>query len=197
MATRSRRARSLRIAISISNGAPHPRKRRSSPEEAAIGGERFDQKLGNSGVEFGDHPEIQILDSYNNDTYPDGQAAAIYGYYPPRVNASRPPGEWQSYDIFYTAPAFEGGKKIKSATYTVLHNALPVHVMAEVPGEAIECRIRFRPHGGQVRFRNMWVRPLHAYDENAGKPLPAGARTERPWPAAAAKRSSATQTSSR
>ena len=160
---------------------------RTSPEEAAIGGERIDQHLGNSGIEFGDHPEIQILDSYQNDTYPDGQAAAIYGYFPPRVNASRPPGEWQSYDVFYTAPLFENGRKVKSATYTVLHNGLPVHLAAEVKGDTVECRIKFRPHGGQLRYRNIWVRPLHRYDEDAGKPLPPGARTERPWPPAAQK----------
>jgi hypothetical protein len=155
---------------------------RTSPEEAAIGGLRFDQHLGNSGIEFGDHPEIQILDSYRNDTYPDGQAASIYGYYPPRVNASRPPGEWQSYDIFYTAPVFENGRKVKSATYTVLHNGLPVQLAVEVKGEAVECRIKFRPHGGQLRYRNIWVRPLHAYDEAAGQPLPPGARTTNPFP---------------
>ncbi len=155
---------------------------RTSPEEAAMGGLRIDQRRGNSGIEFGDHPEIQILDSYRNDTYPDGQAAAIYGHYPPRVNASRPPGEWQSYDIYYTAPVFDNGRKVKSATYTVLHNGLPVHLAVEVKGEAVECRIRFRPHGGLLRYRNIWVRPLRAYDEAAGQPLPAEARTTNPFP---------------
>ncbi len=153
----------------------------NSPAEAAQG-DRIDQKRGNSGIEFGDHPEIQILDGFANDTYPDGQAAAIYGYWPPLVNASRPPGQWQSYDVYYTAPVFAGGRKVKSATYTILHNGLPVHLMVDVPGEATEVHIRLRPHGGQVRYRNLWVRPLHRYDENAGRPLPAGARTTNPFP---------------
>ena len=130
------------------------------------------QKRGNSGVEIGDHGEIQILDSFNNDTYPDGQAAAIYGVYPPLVNACRKQGEWQTYDIFYVAPRFESGKKVKSATYTILHNGLPVHHNVEVRGDEVESRLRFRPHGGKVHYRNIWVRPLHQYDENAGKPTP-------------------------
>ncbi len=143
----------------------------ASPEEVAGEG----QKRGNSGLEFGDHGEIQILDSYNNDTYPDGQAAAIYAVLPPLVNASRKPGEWQSYDVFYTAPKFQEGKKVQLATYTILHNSLPVHLHAPVRGDEVECRIRFRPHGGKVRFRNMWVRPLHHYDENPETPVKTGA----------------------
>lgn len=153
----------------------------NSPTEATQA-DRIDQRRGNSGIEFGDHPEIQLLDGFENDTYPDGQAAAIYGHWPPLVNASRRPGEWQSYDIYYTAPVFAGGQKVKSATYTVVHNGLPVHLMAEVPGDLTEVPIRLRPHGGQVRYRNLWVRPLHRYDENAGQPLPAGARTKNPFP---------------
>lgn len=152
----------------------------TSPEEA-LKLDRFDQKRGNSGIEFGSHPEIQVHDSYQNDTYPDGQAASIYGQLPPRVNASRPPGQWQSYDIYYTAPRFAEGKKTAPATFTILHNGLPVHIAAELPGGEAECRIRLRPHGSPVRFRNIWVRPLHDYDENAGKPLPAGARTTNPF----------------
>lgn len=132
------------------------------------------QKRGNSGVEIGEHGEIQILDSYENDTYPDGQAAAIYGCWPPLVNASRPPGEWQTYDIYYFSPRFEDGKKVKSAAYTVIHNGLPVHHNTEVKGDEIESRLRFRPHGGKIHWRNIWVRPLHQYDENLGKPLPTG-----------------------
>ncbi|MDR1789705.1 MAG: DUF1080 domain-containing protein [Opitutaceae bacterium] len=143
---------------------------------------RIDQKRGNSGVEFGDHPEIQILDSFANDTYPDGQAAALYGLQPPLVNAMRPPGQWQTYDIFYTAPVFASGKKIRPATYTVLHNGLPVQLAREVPGDATSCRVRIRPHGGRLHYRNIWIRPLHDPDENAGKPLPPGARVENPFP---------------
>jgi hypothetical protein len=131
------------------------------------------QRRGNSGFEIGDHGEIQILDSFQNDTYPDGQAAAIYGKWPPLVNASRQPGEWQSYDVFYFAPQFLGGKKVKPAIYTVLHNGLPVHHNVEVPGNDVRCHLHFRPHGGKIHFRNIWVRPMHRYDENAdGNPRP-------------------------
>lgn len=153
----------------------------TSPEEAALGDTDFDQHRGNSGVFIGDHPEIQVMDSYENDTYPDGQAGAIYGAWPPLVNTSRKPGEWQSYDIFYFAPHFQDGKKVKSAIYTMLHNGLPVHHNVEVAGEEVECRLRLQAHGGKVRYRNIWVRPLHRYDENEGKPLPPGARTTDPW----------------
>lgn len=152
----------------------------TSPEEAAQGTPRVDQHLGNSGFEIGDHPEIQILDSHENDTYPDGQAASIYGCWPPLVNASRKPGQWQSYDIFYLAPRFAEGRKVHNAVYTVLHNGLPVHHYVEVKGEETECHLRFRPHGGKLRYRNIWVRPLHQYDENKGKPFPPGARTVKP-----------------
>ncbi len=152
---------------------------RMSPEEAAEPG-RVDQNRGNSGIVIGDHPEVQILDGYDNDTYPDGQAAAIYGHWPPLVNACRKPGEWQTYDIYYNAPRFDGPKKVQPATYTVVFNGLPVHLSTPVPGEAVEGRLRFKPHGGKVRYRNIWVRPLHRYDENAGKPLPPGAHTTDP-----------------
>jgi hypothetical protein len=154
---------------------------RTSPEEAANTDKSFDQHRGNSGVFIGDHPEIQVLDSYQNDTYPDGQAAAIYSLRPPLVNASLKPGEWQSYDIFYFAPLFQSGRKLKNASYTILHNGLPVHHNVEVPGEEVECRLRLQAHGGKVRYRNLWVRPLHQYDENEGKPLPADARTTNPF----------------
>lgn len=152
----------------------------TSPEEAAVP-ERIDQRRGNSGLEFAGHPEIQILDSYRNDTYPDGQAAALYGVLPPLVNASRPPGEWQSYDVFYTAPRHADGKLVKPATFTILHNGLPVHVGVELKADVGATRIRLRPHGSPVRFRNIWVRPLHRYDENHGQPLPVNARTANPF----------------
>ncbi len=155
---------------------------RTSPEEAALADKHLDQHRSNSGVFIGDHPEIQVLDSFANDTYPDGQAAAIYSHWPPLVNASRKPGEWQSYDIFYLAPKFQNGTKVKNATYTVLHNGLPVHHHVDVPGEQTESRLRLQAHGGKVQYRNIWVRPMHQYDENEGKPLPADARTTNPFP---------------
>ena len=125
------------------------------------------QGRGNSGVYIVGHGEVQVLDSYQNDTYPDGQAAAIYGRFPPLVNASRKPGEWQAYDIIYLAPELKEGKIVKPATFTVLHNGVLVHHAAEVPGAAIECPISLQDHSNPVRYRNIWVRPLRGYDQPA------------------------------
>ena len=115
--------------------------------------------------------EVQVLDSFENETYPDGQAAAIYGQYPPEVNSSRGPGEWQSYDIFWRAPRFDGEELISPAVVTVMHNGVLVHHAREVMGGATHrqlARYRAHPergplqlqdHGNPVRFRNVWVRP--------------------------------------
>ncbi len=87
-----------------------------------------DQDRGNSGVIIFGLYEIQVLDSYENITYADGQAAAIYGQYPPLVNASRPPGQWQTYDIIFTAPRFKADGSLESPAYTtLLHNGVLVH----------------------------------------------------------------------
>lgn len=127
------------------------------------------QGRGNSGFFISGHPEIQVLDSFENDTYPDGQAAALYNQYPPLVNASRKPGEWQSYDIVYDAPLFDAQKKlIRPARYTVFHNGILVHHAVEVTGNAVECAISLQDHGNPVRYRNIWVRPLKSYD---GEPI--------------------------
>ena len=131
------------------------------------------QERGNSGVFLMGRYEVQVLDSYNNVTYPDGQAAAIYGEYPPLVNASRPPGEWQTYDIVFHAPRFDAsGKVVSPARMTVLHNGVLVHDnavltgptahSARVPYEAHPARlpISLQDHGNPMRFRNIWVREL-------------------------------------
>jgi len=123
------------------------------------------QGRGNSGFFIVGHPEIQVLDSYNNPTYADGSAAGIYGVYPPLVNASRKPGEWQSYDIIYIAPKLANGQVIKSALYTIFHNGVLVHHAVEVPGDAVECPIYLQDHKNPVRYRNIWVRKLKGYDE--------------------------------
>jgi hypothetical protein len=117
--------------------------------------------------------EVQILDSYQNDTYADGQAASIYGQYPPLVNACRPPGEWQSYDIFFRAPRFNAkGSLLKPARVTVVHNGVLVQDNVELMGpsvwlhyqpyEAHAARLPFtlQEHGTPVRFRNIWARDL-------------------------------------
>jgi hypothetical protein len=135
------------------------------------------QGRGNSGVFLFDRYEVQVLDSYLNPTYPDGQAAAIYGQYPPLVNASRKPGEWQTYDIIFTAPRFKGKELVSPAYATVLHNGVAVHnhvrllgstVYRELPkyvAHGARGPISFQDHGNPVRFRNVWVRELTAYDQ--------------------------------
>jgi len=136
------------------------------------------QGRGNNGVNIWGRYEIQVLDSFNNQTYPDGQAAAIYGQSPPLVNASKPPGEWQSYDIVFEAPRWEDGKLVKKAYATVLHNGVIVHNRRELQGRtghrsmpnydkphAAKGFIELYEHGNPVRFRNIWIRPLGEYDQ--------------------------------
>ena len=92
------------------------------------------QARGNSGVMFMEMYEIQVLDSYENISYADGQAGSIYGQYPPLVNASRKPGEWQAYDIIFEAPRFESEKLVKPAFVTVFHNGVLLHHRQEMMG---------------------------------------------------------------
>lgn len=125
------------------------------------------QGRGNSGIMLGGgHGEIQVLDSYDNDTYPDGQAASIYGKYPPLINASRKPGEWQTYDIIFQAPRFdENNQLIQPTRLTVLHNGVVVHHAVDTLGRSKEISIGLQDHQNPVRFRNIWVRPMKGYDE--------------------------------
>ena len=135
------------------------------------------QGRGNSGVLVMTAYEIQVLDSFNNRTYSDGQAGAIYGQYPPLVNASRGPGEWQTYDIIFVAPEFEDEKMVKPAYFTVLHNGVIIHNRTVVVGHvahkdpaaykphAEKMPLQLQDHGNPVRFRNIWIRPLTGYDE--------------------------------
>jgi len=130
------------------------------------------QKAGNSGVFPMARYEIQVLNSYDNRTYPDGQCAALYGQKPPDVNASLPPGHWQSYDIYFKAPVFENRKLRHAAYVSVHHNGVLVHDNAAFLGPAVWRKLaRYKPHppkapvslqahGNPVRYRNIWVRPL-------------------------------------
>ena len=130
------------------------------------------QDRGNSGVFLMGRYEVQILDSYQSKTYPDGQAAAIYGQFPPLVNAARPPGEWQTYDIVFRAPRFEGEKVVRPARVTVLHNGVLVQDNQELVGPtANKARPPYKAHADKlplglqdhqhpVRFRNIWIREL-------------------------------------
>jgi hypothetical protein len=135
------------------------------------------QGRGNSGVFLVGKFEIQVLDSYKNPTYPDGQAAAMYGQFPPLVNASRPPGEWQTYDIAFTAPRFTAaGTLEKPAVVTVLHNGVLVHNATPFWGPTAHKKIdpytpdtakgpiALQDHGNPVRFRNVWIRPIDSSD---------------------------------
>lgn len=131
------------------------------------------QDRGNSGVFLMGQYEVQVLDSYGNDTYPDGQAGAIYGQYPPLVNASRPPGEWQSYDIVFHRPRFNSDGSLESpARMTVLHNGIMVQDNATLVGPTSHQERRpyvahpdklplmLQDHGHPVRYRNIWIRTL-------------------------------------
>ncbi|MBI4873473.1 MAG: DUF1080 domain-containing protein [Acidobacteria bacterium] len=140
------------------------------------GTEGAGQGRGNSGVELMMRYEIQVLESFENVTYADGQAASIYGQWPPLVNASRPEGEWNVYDIFFEAPKFEGDKLTKPAFVTVIHNGVLVQHRKEILGRAIHRRVAtYAPHAAEeplslqdhnraVRYRNIWIRRLKGYD---------------------------------
>ncbi len=133
-------------------------------------GDRFNR--GNNGVLLMGLYEIQIFDSYTERLYPDGQAAAIYGQTPPFVNACRKPGQWQTFDIVFTAPVFESGKLVKPARVTVFHNGLLVHLHEEIRGKtghrvlpsykphSAKLPLHLGAHDNPVRFRNIWIRPL-------------------------------------
>jgi hypothetical protein len=130
------------------------------------------QERGNSGVFLFGIYEVQVLDSYNNLTYADGQASAIYGQSPPLVNASRPPGEWQVYDIVYTGPRFKDGKVEVPGYVTIFHNGVITQNHTEILGgtghrvlpklivHGPKGPIRLQDHGNPMRFRNIWIRPL-------------------------------------
>jgi hypothetical protein len=132
------------------------------------------QGRGNSGLFFGGtRYEIQVLDSYQNDTYADGSCGSIYNQYPPLVNASRPPGQWQTYDILWTPPQFDDdGNVLRRPQITAFHNGVLIHHNAELVGgtgwlERSPLRphpeklpIALQDHGNPVRYRNIWVREI-------------------------------------
>ncbi|MBM4019588.1 MAG: DUF1080 domain-containing protein [Planctomycetes bacterium] len=140
------------------------------------------QGRGNGGVLLMGRYEVQVLDSWDNITYADGQAAALYGQYPPLVNASRRPGQWQAFDIIFEAPRFEDGKLARPAFVTVLHNGLVMHHRQQLIGTTghkqvgkytphePELPLTLQEHGNPTRFRNIWVRRLTGYDEPAPPP---------------------------
>jgi Domain of Unknown Function (DUF1080) len=141
----------------------------ASPEKVVSSG----QGRGNSGIYIMGNYEVQILDSYDNKTYFDGQCASLYKQQPPMVNVCRKPGEWQTYDILFEAPKFaEDGKLVKPAICTVLQNGVCVQNHTELTGgtyydqpakyvkHAAKLPFRLQNHGNPVKFRNIWVREI-------------------------------------
>jgi hypothetical protein len=132
------------------------------------------QSRGNSGVFLMGLFEIQVLDNYNNPTYPDGQAGAVYGQTPPMANACRPPGQWQVYDIGFTTPRIDAqGKVVTPAYVTVFHNGVLVQNHTAILGptrhanvtdynsvHTSEGPLKLQYHNNSIRFRSVWVRPL-------------------------------------
>jgi hypothetical protein len=131
------------------------------------------QERGNSGVFLMGLYEIQVLDSYRSKTYADGQASAVYAQFPPQVNAARPPGQWQTYDIIFHGPRFDrDGKVLRPARVTALHNGVLVQDNVELSGPTghhvrppykptpYKLPLSLQDHGNPVRFRNIWIREL-------------------------------------
>lgn len=130
------------------------------------------QGRGNSGVFFHEIYEVQILDSYNNVTYSNGQAGSVYKQHIPLVNASKGPGEWQTYDIVFQSPVFaEDGTVVRNATVTVFHNGVLIQNHVELSGHTTNVglpkyeahgkgAISLQDHGNPMSFRNIWVREL-------------------------------------
>jgi hypothetical protein len=141
------------------------------------------QGRGNNGIGLANaRYEIQVLDSYDNPTYPEGQAASVYNQRPPMVNSSRKPGEWQSYDIVFTTPRFEDdGKLARPGHVTVIHNGVVVQNHTEILGSThfdratgyakhpVKQPIVLMYHGDPVRFRNIWVREIKEPEGTPGK----------------------------
>lgn len=133
---------------------------------------------GNSGIFLMGLYEVQILQSHTNRTYPDGTAGALYGQTPPLVNATAPQGEWQSYDILFHPPKYEGGKVVEAATVTVIQNGVVLQharkylgptqfrQLASYPAtHPATGPLRLQFHGDPIEFRNIWARPIGGYDE--------------------------------
>ncbi len=130
------------------------------------------QGRGNSGIFLMRLYEIQVLDCYQNQTYADGITGAVYGQFPPRAYACRAPGEWQTYDIFWFGPRFEGDRLVAPARVTVILNGIPVQIGQELMGPTLFRKVssyhphplaaplELQDHSNPVRFRNLWYRPF-------------------------------------
>jgi hypothetical protein len=143
------------------------------------------QERGNSGILINNMYEIQVLDSFQAPTYPDGQCGALYGQTPPLVNACRPPGQWETYDILWESPRWDDkGTLVKKANVTVIQNGVMLHNKREyfggtdgingIPHPSLgkygdphppEVFIELQDHNNPVRYKNLWVRPVGEYDK--------------------------------
>ena len=135
-------------------------------------GKHEGQDMGNSGVYLMSKYEVQVLNSYENRTYADGMAGAMYGQSPPLVNACRPPGVWQSYDIIFHRPIFRLGLVVRPATITVLQNGVLIQDNFKIEGQTVwgkrakykshadKLPLLLQDHGHPVRYRNIWLREL-------------------------------------
>ena len=135
-------------------------------------GQGSGQGRGNSGIKFMGRYELQVLDSYDNITYSDGHAGAIYGQYPPLVNVSKKPGQWQTYDVIFRRPIFDDqGKVVRPASMTVFYNGVVVQDHSILLGgtsgasrsykkHADKLPLQLQDHSNPVRYRNIWIREL-------------------------------------
>ena len=176
------------FADGVLTASPKPRPLKTKDEfgdcqihlewRAPAGSSSNNQTGSNSGLFIMGRYEIQILSSHANKTYPDGQAGAIYGQTPPMVNASRAPGEWQSYDIAFTAPQFTADGELEfPAIVTVIHNGVVIHhhraflgptkwkSLPKYEAHPPTGPLHLQYHNDPVQFRNLWVRPLLGYDQ--------------------------------
>ena len=140
------------------------------------------QGRGNSGVFLQGKAEVQVLDNYENQTYPDGTAGAVYGVMPPMVNALKGPGEFQSYDIIYRRPVYKDGKVVDEGSMTVICNGVVIQDSVPLEGGGgyrkrtqprvgnlpEKAALTFQDHGNPVRFRNVWVRELRKRPSDGG-----------------------------
>ncbi|HEY3864219.1 MAG TPA: DUF1080 domain-containing protein [Verrucomicrobiae bacterium] len=137
------------------------------------------QERGNSGVFLQGIYEVQVLDCFDNPTYPDGQCGAVYGQSPPLVNACKKPGQWQAYDIIFEAARWnENHELVRPASVTVIQNGLLLHNKQAILGPTghktlakykkqlpDEGSLALQDHGNPVRFRNIWIRRIHEEEQ--------------------------------
>jgi len=144
--------------------------------------DKHSQERGNSGVYQQGQFEIQVLDAYQNETYGKGGCASIYGFKDPDKNVAKPPREWQTYDITYRAPRFDAaGKMTEHPRITLLWNGVKVHDNVEITcgptasslgGEITPTGpIMLQDHGCEVKYRNIWIKPLSAKEVDKALPV--------------------------